>query len=72
MGRGLLKADRRRHVRNPDARRDREEFRVRPELEPGSAEDPVTDRELFDGGGDGADLSRKLGAEDPMPRPADA
>ena len=43
-----------------------------PEPEPSRAEDPVTDRELADGRSDGFDLSRKFGAEDALPRPADS
>src|SRR5207245_2451316 len=43
-----------------------------PESEPGVAEDTVADRELGDGGAGCYDLSRKLTAEDRLPRSADA
>src|SRR6266849_9517164 len=43
-----------------------------PEPEPSGAEDPVADRELSDGGADVVDLSCKFGAEDSVPRPAEA
>ena len=49
-----------------------DELGVRPEAEPTTAEDLVTDRELADRCADGFDLSRKFGAEDPLLRPAEA
>jgi hypothetical protein len=46
---------------------------VRPGLErAGAAEDLVADRELFDGPADCLNLSGKLGAENPLLRPAKA
>src|SRR5690349_3777475 len=47
-------------------------FRVRPEREPGCAEDVIADGELTDLRTDRFDHSGELTAEDPAPRPADA
>src|SRR5215471_1527933 len=49
-----------------------DELRMCPEAETTRAEDVVTDRELGDGCASCFDLPRQLGAQDPLPRSADA
>src|ERR1700687_3675767 len=69
--RSLLEAHTGRHVRDAVGCRNRQEFRVRPEPEPGGAEDLVADRELADGCPDGVDGSGEFRPENPVPRPSD-
>ena len=61
-----------RHVLDSGARRHRDELSVCPEPEPSQSEDVVTDREVADGRADRPDLSGKLSAKDPLPRPPEA
>src|SRR2546426_6016267 len=70
--RSLVEAHTGRLVRDSRALAHADELRVCPEPEPTCPEDVVTDRELVDGCADCFDLSRQLGAEDPLLRSADA
>ncbi len=70
--RRLLQAHARRHRRHPGRLRDAGEPGVAAEPQTGVAEDAVAGPEPGDRGAGRRYLARELGADDPLPRPADA